>query len=65
MSGSSVFDYIHPGDHAEVAEQLGLSLSGSQNIASPASGASDEGGNTSGTNNPDGNTLFYNFFLFS
>ena len=24
MTGSSVFDYIHVGDHAELAEQLGL-----------------------------------------
>uniref|UniRef100_A0A8C3T3R8 Neuronal PAS domain-containing protein 1 n=1 Tax=Chelydra serpentina TaxID=8475 RepID=A0A8C3T3R8_CHESE len=24
LTGSSVFDYIHPGDHPEVAEQLGL-----------------------------------------
>ncbi|KAI2591927.1 neuronal PAS domain protein 1 [Homo sapiens] len=24
MTGSSVFDYIHPGDHSEVLEQLGL-----------------------------------------
>ncbi|XP_038641937.1 neuronal PAS domain-containing protein 1 isoform X2 [Scyliorhinus canicula] len=26
LTGSSVFDYIHPGDHVEVAEQLGLKL---------------------------------------
>ncbi|CAM4670617.1 unnamed protein product [Lepidochelys olivacea] len=26
LTGSSVFDYIHPGDHPEVAEQLGLKL---------------------------------------
>ncbi|XP_074872400.1 neuronal PAS domain-containing protein 1 [Carettochelys insculpta] len=24
LTGSSVFDYVHPGDHPEVAEQLGL-----------------------------------------
>ncbi|XP_067318368.1 neuronal PAS domain-containing protein 3-like [Anolis sagrei] len=24
LTGSSVFDYVHPGDHLEVAEQLGL-----------------------------------------
>lgn len=57
MSGSSIFDYVHPGDHVEVAEQLGLSLSSNQNMASPSSGASDEGGNNSGTNNPDGKHL--------
>ncbi|KAJ4939149.1 hypothetical protein JOQ06_028610, partial [Pogonophryne albipinna] len=26
LTGSSVFDYIHPGDHAETAEQLGMKL---------------------------------------
>ncbi|XP_061531386.1 neuronal PAS domain-containing protein 3 [Phycodurus eques] len=26
LTGSSVFDYVHPGDHAEMAEQLGTKL---------------------------------------
>ncbi|KAK1894201.1 Neuronal PAS domain containing protein 3, partial [Dissostichus eleginoides] len=26
LTGSSVFDYIHPGDHAETADQLGMKL---------------------------------------
>ena len=53
MAGSSIFDYVHQGDHAEVAEQLGLSLTGhSQGMASPSS--SDDG-TTHGTMNPDGN----------
>ena len=26
LTGSSVFDYVHPGDHAELAEQLGMKL---------------------------------------
>lgn len=52
MAGSSIFDYVHQGDHAEVAEQLGLSLTGhSQGMASPSS--SDDG-TTHGTMNPDG-----------
>jgi neuronal PAS domain-containing protein 1/3 len=50
MAGSSIFDYVHQGDHAEVAEQLGLSLTGHHGMSSPSS--SDEG--THGTNNPDG-----------
>lgn len=63
MTGSSIFDYIHQGDHAEIAEQLGLSLtssgvagagSGPAGMASPHSGGSDDGVNTHGTNNPDG-----------
>lgn len=54
MAGSSIFDYVHQGDHAEIAEQLGLSLTGhSQGMASPSS--SDEG--THGTMNPDGEYL--------
>lgn len=60
MTGSSIFDYIHPQDHAEVAEQLGLGLSSNQNIASPSSNISDDNGTNQGTNNPDGksNLLF-------
>lgn len=26
LTGSSAFDYIHPGDHVEMAEQLGMKL---------------------------------------
>ncbi|XP_077989073.1 uncharacterized protein LOC144443456 isoform X2 [Glandiceps talaboti] len=26
LTGSTVFDYVHPGDHAELAEQLGMKL---------------------------------------
>ena len=26
MTGSSFFDYIHPSDHQELADQLGVSL---------------------------------------
>lgn len=53
MTGSSIFDYCHAGDHAEIAEQLGLSLStsGSQGgLASPSSAVgSDEGTGSQGT----------------
>ncbi|XP_031787684.1 protein trachealess isoform X3 [Nasonia vitripennis] len=52
MTGSSIFDYVHQHDHAEVAEQLGLGLtssssssgphSSSSGLASPSSGASEE-----------------------
>lgn len=76
MTGSSIFDYIHQGDHAEIAEQLGLSLtsggiagSGSQTgpagLASPHSGGSDDGVGNHGTNNPDGEFLFtYTHFQY-
>lgn len=62
MTGSSIFDYIHHQDHSEVAEHLGLSLSNGQGLASPSSGASDEGGGNHGTNNPDGK--FHHFYMF-
>lgn len=64
MTGSSVFDYIHQADHAEVAEHLGLSLTSGTGMASPASGGgSDEGSGSQGTNNPDGK--FYFILLFT
>lgn len=61
MTGSSVFDYIHQQDHAELAEQLGINLSQSQTThgmaASPGSVASDDGSSSSapgGTSTPTG-----------
>lgn len=48
MTGSSIFEYIHQADHAEVAEQLGLTLSSYTGMGSPSS--SDE---ATGTMNPD------------
>lgn len=55
MTGSSIFDYVHHGDHAEIAEQLGLSLTnGNTGMNSPHSIHSDEPGASHGTNNPDG-----------
>uniref|UniRef100_UPI00398EFE4F neuronal PAS domain-containing protein 3-like n=1 Tax=Pristiophorus japonicus TaxID=55135 RepID=UPI00398EFE4F len=36
LTGSSVFDYIHPGDHVEVAEQLGLKLPSGRGHSSQA-----------------------------
>lgn len=62
MTGSSIFDYIHPQDHAEVAEQLGLGLASNQGLASPSSAISDENGTNQGTNNPDGK-CFFQFYV--
>lgn len=55
MTGSSIFDYVHQGDHTEIAEQLGLSLtsqsqSSTSGMTSPSS--TDE---PTGTHNPHGN----------
>ncbi|XP_054566677.1 neuronal PAS domain-containing protein 1 [Eptesicus fuscus] len=36
LTGSSVFDYIHPGDHSEVLEQLGLRTRTSRPPTSPS-----------------------------
>jgi hypothetical protein len=58
MAGSSIFDYVHQADHAEVAEQLGLCLS-SQSGGGMASPSESEEGSTSGTMNPDGECFFY------
>ena len=54
MTGSSVFDYIHQSDHAELAEQLGLGLAHGSGASVP-SPASEDGSSNSATNNPDGN----------
>uniref|UniRef100_T1JJ64 PAS domain-containing protein n=1 Tax=Strigamia maritima TaxID=126957 RepID=T1JJ64_STRMM len=47
MTGSSVFDYIHQQDHAELAEQLGIALTQGQPYPSPGSTVSDEGSSSS------------------
>lgn len=50
MTGSSIFDYCHAGDHEEIAEQLGLSLTGPSGLTSPSSAVgSDEGTGSQGT----------------
>nr|XP_005996103.1 PREDICTED: neuronal PAS domain-containing protein 1 [Latimeria chalumnae] len=36
LTGSSVFDYIHPGDHIEMAEQLGMKPPGGRLSVQPA-----------------------------
>ncbi|XP_077522311.1 PAS domain-containing protein trachealess isoform X1 [Amblyomma americanum] len=46
MTGSSVFDYVHHQDHAELAEQLGINLSQSVSSPSGGSGGSDDGSST-------------------
>ncbi|KAG8188194.1 hypothetical protein JTE90_021217 [Oedothorax gibbosus] len=55
MTGSSVFDYIHQQDHAELAEQLGINLSQPSSSSPPSS---DEGSSSSsvqgGTSTPTG-----------
>ncbi|XP_006812392.1 uncharacterized protein LOC100369556 [Saccoglossus kowalevskii] len=51
LTGSSAFDYVHPGDHAELAEQLGMKLppksSNSSGEAASGSGGSGSGSTAS------------------
>jgi hypothetical protein len=54
MTGSSVFDYIHQQDHAELAEQLNLGLAHGPGANVPSPSGSDDGSSHSTTNNPDG-----------
>ena len=39
LTGSSMFDYVHTSDHAELADQLGVTLANHQRI-SPTSATS-------------------------
>ena len=51
MTGSSFFDYIHPSDHQELAEQLGVSLArpdGSPDSPRTGEGEEGSGGATTG-----------------
>lgn len=41
LTGSSVFDYVHPGDHVEMAEQLGMKLPPGRGLLSQSTGAED------------------------
>lgn len=44
MTGSSIFDYIHQADHAEIADQLGLSLTSGGAGSGGSVGAGGGGG---------------------
>ena len=50
MTGSSVFDYVHVGDHQELAEQLGLQTPHSCGIVHSPSHSDD--GSTSRVHSP-------------
>merc|ERR1719422_2220299 len=64
LTGSSLFDYIHPSDHQELAEQLGVSLArpdGSPDSPRTGEGEEGSGGATTGPAPPipDGKPLCY------
>lgn len=41
LTGSSVFDYVHPGDQVEMAEQLGMKIPPGRGLLSHGAGAED------------------------
>ncbi|XP_053700529.1 neuronal PAS domain-containing protein 3 isoform X1 [Synchiropus splendidus] len=51
LTGSSAFDYIHPGDHVETAEQLGLKLPPGRS-ASLSQGTINDDGTSSASSSP-------------
>lgn len=54
MTGSSIFEYVHQADHAEIAEQLGLSLASGSNSNTSGMTSPTSNEEVTGTNNPDG-----------
>lgn len=55
LTGSSAFDYIHPGDHVETAEQLGMKLPPGRG-ASLSQGAVTEDGTSSASSSSHSET---------
>lgn len=55
LTGSSVFDYIHPGDHVEMAEQLGMKLPPGRGL-SLSQGAVNEDGASSASSSSHSET---------
>lgn len=55
LTGSSVFDYIHPGDHVEMAEQLGMKLPPGRGM-SLSQGAVNEDGASSASSSSHSET---------
>lgn len=55
LTGSSVFDYVHPGDHVEMAEQLGMKLPPGRGM-SLSQGAVNEDGASSASSSSHSET---------
>ena len=49
MTGSSIFDYVHQADHAELAEQLGVQLAHQQRLSNSASADGTKSSQTGGS----------------
>ncbi|XP_071507538.1 uncharacterized protein [Diadema antillarum] len=52
LTGCSIFDYVHPGDHMELADQLGMKLPPSKPASSPSSTNADGNSNSSAAGSP-------------
>ncbi|KAL0968972.1 hypothetical protein UPYG_G00220680 [Umbra pygmaea] len=78
LTGSSVFDYVHPGDHVEMAEQLGMKLPPGRGLLSQGSATEDGASSASSSSHaetpepvestspsllPPDNTLERSFFI--
>ncbi|XP_035990528.1 neuronal PAS domain-containing protein 3 isoform X2 [Fundulus heteroclitus] len=54
LTGSSVFDYVHPGDHVEMAEQLGMKLPPGRGMSLSQGAVSEDGASsTSSSSHPE------------
>ena len=56
MTGSTIFDYVHPADQQELAEQLGLSTSHHHPTTRAPSPATSTSGATGGADEDAGST---------
>uniref|UniRef100_A0A6Q2Z9M2 Neuronal PAS domain-containing protein 3 n=1 Tax=Esox lucius TaxID=8010 RepID=A0A6Q2Z9M2_ESOLU len=78
LTGSSVFDYVHPGDHVEMAEQLGMKLPPGRGLLSQGTATEDGASSASSSSHaetpepvestspsllPPDNTLERSFFI--
>ncbi|XP_061843669.1 neuronal PAS domain-containing protein 3 isoform X2 [Nerophis lumbriciformis] len=52
LTGSSVFDYVHPGDHVEMAEELGMKLPPGRGVSLSQSGLNDDAASSASSSSP-------------
>lgn len=66
LTGSSAFDYVHPGDQVEMAEQLGMKLPPGRSLLSQGAGAEDGASSASSSSHSEtpepGRECFLQFF---
>ncbi|XP_077945317.1 neuronal PAS domain-containing protein 3 isoform X1 [Gasterosteus aculeatus] len=52
LTGSSVFDYVHPGDHVEMAEQLGMKLPPGRGLSLSQGNVNEDGASSASSSSP-------------